>query len=218
MINQRQDSGIISFICSICAYEFLFFLYVPFFQSEEYLLLPHKYFSMRLMYICFLFFAMASCDVQKSQTEREQDLIPPPHINCPKEGDCTFEVIKNASLNLKTDGVGKLYPEIMEGDKLVIKYHYKKIVDKDLMDAGLSEYVYLEVDPMEQQIILKDKELQKVKMIYGKICHCSGNGYYQVKEGNLFLFNRNGNLQIRSAFKVKNIQQVISEIDENIKY
>jgi hypothetical protein len=173
---------------------------------------------MRLIHILVLFFALASCDVQKNQTQREQDLIPPPHINCPKEGNCTFELLENSSLSLKTDGVGKLYPEITEGDKLVIKYQYKKIVDEDLMDAGLSEYIYLEVDPMEQQIILKDKELQKVKMIYGRICHCSGNGYYQVKEGNLFLFNRNGNLQIRSAFKVKNIQQVITEIDENIKY
>ena len=93
----------------------------------------------------FLFFA--SCGVQKDQKDGEQNLIPPPHINCPEGGDCTFEVIKNASLNLKTDGIGKLYPEITEGDKVVIKYHYEKDEIKDVMDAGLSEYVYLEFDP-----------------------------------------------------------------------
>lgn len=173
---------------------------------------------MKIIHVFFLFFALMSCDAQKNQGEREQDLIPPPHINCPKEGNCTFEVLKNSSLNLKTDSTGKLYPEITEGDKLVIKYHYKKIVDENIMDAGLSEYLYLEFDPADRQIILKDKELQKVKMVYGRVCYCSDMGYYRVKEGNLFLFNRNGSLQIRSAFKVKNIRQAISEIDENIKY
>lgn len=173
---------------------------------------------MRIILAFFLFFALMSCDAQKNQGERAQDLIPPPVINCPKEGNCTFEVLENSSLNLKTDSTGKLYPEITDGDKLVIKYHYKKIVDENIMDAGLSEYLYLEFDPLMQQIILKDKELQQVKMVFGKICRCGDMGYYRVKEGNLFLFNRNGNLQIRSAFQVKNVRQVISEIDENIKY
>ena len=142
---------------------------------------------MKIIHVFFLFFALMSCDAQKNQGEREQDLIPPPHINCPKEGNCTFEVLKNSSLNLKTDSTGKLYPEITEGDKLVIKYHYKKIVDENIMDAGLSEYLYLEFDPADRQIILKDKELQKVKMVYGRVCYCSDMGYYRVKEGNLFL-------------------------------
>jgi len=173
---------------------------------------------MRIFQVCFLFFLIASCDAQKNQGEREQDLIPPPHINCPKEGNCTFEVLKNSSLNLKTDGTGKLYPEITQGDRLVIKYHYEKIVDKDVMDAGLSEYIYLEIDPSASQIILRDKELQQVKMIYGKVCRCSDMGYYPVKEGNLYLFNRDGKMQIRSAFNIKNVRQVISEIDDNIKY
>jgi len=173
---------------------------------------------MRLIQICFLFFALASCDAQKSQSEREQDLIPPPQINCPKGGNCTFEVLENSSLNIKRDGIGKLYPEITQGDKLVIKYHYEKIVDKNIMDAGLSEYVYLEIDPSAQHIILKDKELQRVKMIYGRICRCSDMGYYPVKEGDLFIFNKNGNLHIKSTFKVKNIPQVIHELEENLKY
>jgi len=172
---------------------------------------------MRLIAIILSFLFFASCGVQKDPKDGE-NLIPPPHINCPEGGDCTFEVIKNASLNLKTDGIGKLYPEITEGDKVVIKYHYEKDEIKDVMDAGLSEYVYLEFDPKARQIILKDKELQKVKMVYGRICRCSDMGYYRVKQGNLFLFNSYGNLQIRSSFKVNKINQVISEIDENINY
>ncbi len=173
---------------------------------------------MRLIAIILSFLFFASCGVQKDQKDEEKNLIPPPHINCPEGGDCSFEVIKNASLDLKTDGIGKLYPEITEGDKMVVKYHYEKDEIKDVMDAGLSEYLYLEFDPKARQIILKDKELQKVKMVYGRICRCSDMGYYRVKQGNLFLFNSNGNLQIRSSFKVNKIRQVISEIDENINY
>lgn len=173
---------------------------------------------MRLTSIILSFLFFVSCGAQKDQEDGEKNLIPPPHINCPEGGDCTFEVIKNASLNLKTDGIGKLYPEISDGDKLVVKYHYEKDEIKDVMDAGLSEYLYLEFDPKERQIILKDKELQKVKMVYGRVCRCSDMGYYLVKQGNLFLFNSNGNLQIRSSFKVDKIRQVISEIDENINY
>ena len=173
---------------------------------------------MRFISIILWFLFFASCGVQKDQKDGEKSLMPPPHINCPEGGDCTFEVIKNASLILKTDGIGKLYPEITEGDKVVVKYHYEKDEIEGVMDAGLAEYLYLEFDPNERQIILKDKELQKVKMVYGRVCHCSDMGYYQVKQGNLFLFNSNGRLQIRSSFKVNKIRQVISEIDENINY
>jgi len=32
------------------------------------------------------------------------------------------------------------------------------------------------------------------------------------------LFNREGNLQIRTSFKVNKVPQIIQQIDENIKY
>jgi len=173
---------------------------------------------MRTFFIIFLVSLLASCSANKDQTAENKVVLPPPHINCPEGGNCTFELLKNSRLDLKKDDIGKLYPEVTEGDKMVVKFHYKKDEVKDVMDAGLSEYVYLEFDPADQQIILKDKELQKVKMVYGRICHCTDNGYYQVQKGELFLFNKNGTVQIRSTFKVNKIRQVISQIDENINY
>jgi len=173
---------------------------------------------MRSFLLFFFLSVLTSCSAGKDQTAENKVVLPPPHVNCPKGGDCSFEVLKNSRLNLKKDDIGKLYPEVAEGDKMVIKFHFKKDEVKGVMDAGLSEYVYLEFDPEDQQIILKDKELQKVKMVYGRICFCTDNGYYQVKQGNLFLFNKNGNLQIRSTFKVNKIRQTLSQIDENINY
>ncbi len=87
------------------------------------------------------------------------------------------------------------------------------------MDSGYSEYVYLEFDPDEPQVILKDQELQKAKMIFGRICYCKGAmGYFPVQQGNLFMFNRDGNLQLRTSFKLNKVPQIIQEIDENINY
>lgn len=173
---------------------------------------------MRHLAILILYLFVASCAANKGSQNEEKEVLPPPLINCPEGGDCTFQVLKNSSLKIATDNIGKLYPEITAGDKIVVKYEFKKDEVKGVMDAGLSEYVYLEIDPLEEQVVLKDKELQKVKMLYGKVCFCSDMGYYRVKQGSLFLFNRNGNLQIRSSFKVNKVRQVINEIDENINY
>lgn len=162
---------------------------------------------------------ITACASSKNEPKEKRASLPPPHINCPEDGDCSFEILKNSDLELKYDSQGKMYPKINEGSKVVIKYHYKKKVKKDVMDNSYSEYVYLEFDPDEKQVILKDKELGKVKMIFGRICYCKGSmGYFPVREGSLFLFNSGNNLQIRTSFKVNKVPQIIKQIDENINY
>jgi len=174
---------------------------------------------MRIYFYFLSLLITVSCAGTKEQGEDGKAIIPPPHINCPEGGDCSFEVVKNAAIKLNYSDAGDMSPEIIDGDKLVIKYHYEKTPLKDIMDSGYSEYVYLEFDPKETQLILKDKELQKVKMIFGRICFCKGAmGYFPVYEGNLFLFHRDGNVQLRTSFKVNKIPQIIKEIDENINY
>ena len=87
------------------------------------------------------------------------------------------------------------------------------------MDDSYSEYLYFEFDSKDKQIILQDKDLSKVKMLFGRICYCKGNmGYYPVEQGSLFLFNANGNLQVRTSFKIQKVPQVIHQIDENINF
>ncbi len=174
---------------------------------------------MRLFIYCLSVFILMSCAGAKDQSKDQKASIPPPHINCPEGGDCSFEVMRNSVLNLKHSETGQLYPEIVEGDKIVVKFHFKKDQVKDVMDSGYSEYVYLEFDPDEPQIILKDKELQKVKMIFGRICYCKGAmGYIPVQQGNLFMFNRDGHLQLRTSFKINKVPQIVQQIDENINY
>lgn len=172
-----------------------------------------------LMFVLIPLCILASCSSAKPESSENKIQLPPPHINCPEKGDCTFEVLKNSNLSLKFNDQGQLYPEVTAGDQIVIKYHYKKDEREDVMDDSYSEFVYLEIDPNAQQIVLRDKELQKVKMIFGRICFCKGsNGYFRVTSGNLFLFNKNNNLQLRTNFKVNKIPQLVESIDENINY
>ncbi len=174
---------------------------------------------MRHCIILVFIFVLSSCAANKEQGKEKKQIIPPPHINCPEDGNCSFEVLKNSTLNLLYDSTGKMYPEITTGNKTVIKFHYKRKVGKDEVDSSYSEYVYLEFDQSERQIILKDIELKKVKMIFGRICYCKGSmGYFPIQQGSLFLFHREGNLQIRTSFKVNKVPQIIDQIDENINY
>ena len=172
---------------------------------------------MKSIFLSFFLILMVGCKSQKNLTSNGQPMLK--EINCPEGGDCVFEVLKNSSLQIKIDDFGKIYPEIVPGNKLVVKYHYKRDEVENVMDGNYSEYVYFEIDPNEKQIILKDMDLQKVKMVFGRICFCRDDGgYFRVNNGDLFLFNSNNNLQVKLKFKIHKIPQVITEVNENIKY
>jgi hypothetical protein len=172
---------------------------------------------MRIICLFVISLLWVSCaSHQKIDADKKPIML---DFNCPDDGDCVFEVLKNSNLQLKYDEFGKLYPEIIGGDKIVIKYHYKKDEIKNTVDSNYSEYVFLEINEKNEQLILKGKELQKVKLVFGRICFCrEATGYFKVTEGNLFLFNNNGLLQINLKFNVNKVPQVIKEINENIKY
>ena len=172
---------------------------------------------MKYLYIIFVLFISLGCKTKQNSSEQSGSYLK--EISCPDSGNCEFEVLRNSTLNIKTDEFGKLYPEVTTGDKVVIKFHYKKIVPENVMDANYSEFVYLEVNEYEPQLMLKDNELQKVKMLFGRICFCrDAMGYFRVTEGILYLFNSNGNLKIDLTFKVNKVPQIITKVTETIKY
>ena len=172
---------------------------------------------MNNIYIIFALFLLLGCKPKQSASEQSGSYLK--EISCPESGNCEFEVLKNSTLNIKTDEFGKLYPEVTSGNKVVIKFHYKKTVPEKVMDANYSEYIYLEVNEYEPQLILKDKELQKVKMLFGRICFCrDAAGYFRVTEGSLYLFNINKKLKMDLTFEVNKIPQIITEVKEEINY
>jgi len=176
-----------------------------------------KIFVMRCFLVGSAILLLAACGTQKNRTAVVE--MPVPHVNCPEGGDCTFEVLRDTELELTYDALGDLNPKIVPGNKVTVRYHFKKDEVPGTADSSHSEYLFLEFDPAVEQLILRDDELQQVKMVYGRICFCRGAmGYFPVTEGNLFLFNKNRELQIRSVFHVKKVPQIIQEIDEKIRY
>jgi hypothetical protein len=161
---------------------------------------------------------LVGCKTNQKITEK--DVIFLPGSNCPDDGTCSFEVLKDAGLEIKSDEFGNLYPEIISGNKLVVKYEYKRKEVENTMDSSYSEFIYFELENLEDHFYLKDLELQKVKLLYGRICFCrNATGYYKITEGALLIDNYNQKLQIKLNFKTpKNIPQIISEIHETITY
>lgn len=172
---------------------------------------------MKIIYLFFISFLLIGCNRVSKTTKNNPSNMQ--NINCPDNGDCSFEVLKNSRLLIKTDDFGKLYPEVVPGDKLVVKYQFKKKTKKENLDGDYSEFIYFEMDTQEKQVVLKDQELQKVKMLFGRICFCRGAmGYFKVTQGELYLSNNNRNLRLKLSFKMNKVPQIITYIAENIKY
>lgn len=107
---------------------------------------------------------------------------------CPKNGECKFEIIQNKSLEIETDGIGKIYYKINEStDKNVYRYNYSdKIKDTLLQDAGYHEEIVFEIEKNKKDFSFTNHELKATKMVFGVFCYCKGKaGYYEVNEGNL---------------------------------
>ena len=58
---------------------------------------------------------------------------------CPEAGTCTVKVHKNKKLNVKQDGIGASYPEIVDGNNIVIEYTYLKKGPAGTADGDYSE-------------------------------------------------------------------------------
>ena len=103
--------------------------------------------------------------------------------NCNDKATCTVEVLKNKNYTLEMDSMGKMVPKIIDGDYTVIKYTYKLIFPKGVSDGFESETLHFIVsDTMKKDLL--NKELQNIKLIYGKNCFCRDiQGFYKVDVG-----------------------------------
>jgi len=136
--------------------------------------------------------------------------------NCPNDGVCTFEASRQKSITISQSSLGEMYPEINNGDKILLKFEYKRNEIQNVMDSSYNEIIYIEVDPDNIEMNLKDSELENVKLIFARFCYCKGQtGYYLVENGNLSIKKVNGtSYQLSLEFKVSEVPQIISSIQE----
>ncbi len=172
---------------------------------------------MHLIRNLLLLILVAGCASARDNSDTVK--IPPPRVNCPEGGNCTFEVLQHSTLTMKRDDIGMPYPVIEEGDGVVLRFHFKKNTDPQDLDSSYSEYVLMEIDSGLVELGLRDEELRKVKMTFGRICYCKGEmGYFPVRKGQLFVYQKNGKLQVKTSFRVSKVPQIVNEIDEELTY
>ena len=134
----------------------------------------------RLLAISLLFIACHSHKIATNQPVNNSINS----TNCPKDGVCTFEVLPNKTLNIKTDGIGALYPELLDGQNTVIKFEYKRHQIPNTADGEYSEIIYAEIDSNKTEISLQNESLKSAKLLFGRLCFCRGEtGYYYVSKG-----------------------------------
>ncbi len=176
---------------------------------------------MRYFIPILFFLTLFSCRNGKTTTEnkkKQPDIIYKTK-SCPEDGSCHIEVMYNKSLLIKTDHTGKIYPEIIKGKNLIIKYQYQKEAPEGTADGNYTEIIYFELPDKKINLNLHDENLKQVKMLYGRLCFCRGaSGYYRINRGNLSVV-RTGKKQLKILlnFKMNKIPQVIEHIDEIIE-
>ena len=141
--------------------------------------------NLRCLFLVVISSLLLACQSQKG-LNAQNDEIKKLSSYCPDDGNCTFEVLTNSSLNLRTDGIGQLYPEVKKGNKTVLKFEYKRTVDPRILDGGYTEIIYAEVDPEVEDLSLSDEQLNSANVVFGRLCYCKGQaGYFRIDQGSL---------------------------------
>ncbi len=134
---------------------------------------------------------------------------------CPKNGMCTFEVIKKQTFRIASK-FGDTYPEFSNSTKTLLKFEYVRNPIPDVQDSSYRELIYVEIDNDIETLELEDIDLTKAKVSFGRLCFCRGQtGYYPVKEGKLLISKiDNGMYRFVLDFKVNEVPQVVTRIEE----
>ena len=172
---------------------------------------------MKLYLLLFLIFILSACSAQRgslSNLEKSQETS---LKNCPPGYDCSLKITPNRSLLLRKDEFGILYAETVNSNRILIKYEFKrKIVDKTA-DGHFIEAVYFTIQKTDNNIVLKDRNLEKVNMVLHRQCYCKGStGYFKIKNGNFRLSIKKNELTLNTDFSINNIPHLLQKINEKM--
>lgn len=159
--------------------------------------------------------ALASCNSSKEiyfQKEIKQTAN-----NCLKNGYCKTTLLPNKSISFKKDAAEITHPVISKGNKTIFKYTFTK-QNKKIQDSFYSEIIYAELNSTITEINLKNEQLEKIKLHFGRLCFCKGQtGYYPITKGYFKLKKINHNtIKIEINFKNEKVPQLIQTINETI--
>lgn len=137
---------------------------------------------------------------------------------CPIEGDCKVNRIKNVALQVnEVEGGnrGEMFYELVPSENSdVVIYTYNRAVDDILMDGFYREEIIFEVPKEKQRLLLEHRNLQDVKMLFGRFCYCKGEtGYYKVKRGTANIKYSDSGIKAFLDIQVLDVPQLIKEVN-----
>jgi hypothetical protein len=174
---------------------------------------------MKKILFIFLLLPFTYCGAKKSSFSSKKELIANLQSDCPEDGTCTLEVLRNKSLEVKTDEFGSNYYELIDSETTsVIYYKYNRQAKGNLQDGNYTEEVLFEISNAFDQYSYANEELQKVKMLFGRLCYCKGQaGYFKVNEGTLSLKKMDEKIELNLNFKINQVPQIITKVNAVIQ-
>lgn len=167
------------------------------------------------IYLFSLFFLITSCNSKKIdlKDKNENNAANTLLGNCPTQGNCKIEILKNKSLSINTLNNQLLY-ELTENDgTTVIYYQYSRNMEEVAYDGGYREEVIFEIESNASNLELTDLQLQKTKMLFGRYCHCRENiGLFTVESGKLNLKKNKDAISFTLSYTNEKIPQEIKNI------
>lgn len=163
---------------------------------------------MRKIALLLVLFSVMSCKCKKATTQQTSVSIT---SECPKDGTCTVQLLKNKSIVVKKDEFGSTYYTLEDSDsKNVVQYTYKRTVKGDLQDANYREEIIFELNNPTDNLTLSDATLENTQLLFGRFCFCRGqSGYYKINQGNLTVTDGK---EIDLNFKTNEVPQIINHV------
>lgn len=172
---------------------------------------------MKLIALFFTAILAISCGSKRTSVAESPKSITT--SQCPENGTCTFEVLKEKVLNIQSDEFGNLYPEIVEGDAIVLKFEFQRNAIPDTVDGDYRELIYLQLDSKNPELQLENIDLKTAKVLFGRLCFCRGQtGYYKIDNGSLSVIKSDVDVyELQLNFKCDAVPQIMTQLSETFK-
>ena len=168
---------------------------------------------MKYFYVIYLIFCVVSCKAKN--TLNLEKTSGKTVMMCPEDGACNFETLTYKRLQIKTDNLGRIYPEIMQGNSVVLKFEYIKNGNTNFQDSSYREELFLELDKNNMEI--ETENLENQKFFFARWCYCKGQtGYYKINTGKLRVTEISDNeYRIDFSFIMDEVPHIIKAINYN---
>lgn len=125
--------------------------------------------------------------------------------------DREFTVYPDSEMKF-IENEGGTFVEIIEGDKLVFKYHFSEAGDPDIADSGYNQYVIFEMDKSVEDFKLRAGNFNDANAHLRRSCYCPNTDYIPIS-GGFIEATKTGSLQWDIDFSVETL---IEEDPEHI--